>query len=61
MINQFDRAILRVLQQDGRISNVELAERVNLSESACLRRVRVLEKSGLIKGSKTCRRSWSVT
>ena len=50
MINQFDRAILRILQQEGRISNVELAERVNLSESACLRRVRVLEKSGLITG-----------
>ena len=50
MINQFDRAILKTLQQEGRISNVELAERVNLSESACLRRVRVLEKSGLIKG-----------
>jgi len=50
MLNQFDRAILSILQQEGRISNVELAERVNLSESACLRRVRVLEKSGLIKG-----------
>ena len=49
-LDKYDNAILGALQQDGRISNVELAERVNLSESACLRRVRVLEKSGLIKG-----------
>jgi DNA-binding Lrp family transcriptional regulator len=45
-----DHAILVALQADGRISNVDLAERVNLSESACLRRVRALEKTGLIKG-----------
>ncbi len=50
MIDQFDRAILAALQKNGRMSNVELAERVSLSESACLRRVRALEKSGLIKG-----------
>ncbi len=43
-----DRAILRDLQADGRLSNVELAERVNLSPSACLRRIRILEQSGLI-------------
>ena len=43
-------AILVALQADGRISNVDLADRVNLSESACLRRVRALEKTGLIKG-----------
>jgi len=49
-INRFDHAILVVLQSDGRISNVELADRVSLSESACLRRVRALQKSGLIKG-----------
>ena len=49
-INRSDHAILSVLQSDGRISNVDLADRVNLSESACLRRVRALEKSGLIKG-----------
>jgi DNA-binding Lrp family transcriptional regulator len=45
-----DRAILRELQKDGRISNVELAKRVNLSESACLRRVRALEDEGVIDG-----------
>jgi DNA-binding Lrp family transcriptional regulator len=45
-----DRAILTSLQQDGRLSNVELAEMVNLSPSACLRRIRMLEQSGLIEG-----------
>jgi len=41
---------VRVLQVDGRLSNVELAERISLSESATLRRVRVLEQVGLIEG-----------
>jgi len=45
-----DRTILREIQKDGRISNVELARRVNLSESACLRRVRALEDAGVIDG-----------
>ena len=45
-----DRAILRALMADGRLSNVELAEKVHLSPSACLRRVRMLEESGLIQG-----------
>lgn len=49
-IDRFDRAILRVLQAEGRIANSELAERVSLSESACLRRMRALEKLGLIEG-----------
>jgi DNA-binding Lrp family transcriptional regulator len=48
-LDRFDRRILAELQQDGRISNVQLASRVNLSESACLRRVRALEDSGLIR------------
>jgi Lrp/AsnC family leucine-responsive transcriptional regulator len=47
-IDKYDRAILEALQQDGRISNVQLAARVNLSESACLRRVRALEDEGYI-------------
>jgi len=46
--DRYDRAILDALQKDGRISNVQLATAVNLSESACLRRVRVLEESGMI-------------
>lgn len=45
-----EREILRLLQADGRLSNVALAERVGLSESPCLRRVKHLEQSGLIKG-----------
>ena len=43
-----DRAILGLLQEDGRIANVDLAEAVHLSPSACLRRVRRLEESGRI-------------
>ena len=45
-----DHKILRELRLDGRISNVALAERVNLSPSACLRRVQELERSGVIGG-----------
>jgi DNA-binding Lrp family transcriptional regulator len=45
-----DRAILRHLQADGRLPNVELAERVRLSASSCLRRVRALERAGVIRG-----------
>ena len=47
-MDKYDRAILEALQKDGRISNVQLAARVNLSESACLRRVRALEDEGYI-------------
>jgi len=49
-MDSVDRAILSHLEQDGRLANVELAERVNLSPSACLRRVRNLEQSGVIAG-----------
>jgi Lrp/AsnC family leucine-responsive transcriptional regulator len=49
-IDRFDRHILRVLQADGRISNQELADRIGLSPSPCLRRVRALEQSGIITG-----------
>jgi Lrp/AsnC family leucine-responsive transcriptional regulator len=45
-----DHRILRELGRDGRLSNVELARRVRMSESACLRRVRALEESGAIAG-----------
>lgn len=47
-MDTIDHRILRELQRDGRLSNVELAQRVALSESATLRRVRALEDSGLI-------------
>jgi len=49
-IDEVDRAILTVLDKYGRISNAELAERVGLSPSPCLRRVRRLEESGAIRG-----------
>lgn len=47
-LDAIDRAILRVLQADGKLSNVELAQRVHLSASACLRRVKALEDAGVI-------------
>ena len=49
-IDNRDRAILRELMRDGRLSNVDLADRVGLSASACLRRVRLMEESGVIAG-----------
>jgi len=49
-MDRFDREILAVLQQDGRISNQDLAERIGLSPSPCLRRVRALEEAGIIAG-----------
>ena len=49
-IDRIDQKILRVLSSDGRISNLALAERVNLSPSACMRRVAALERSGVITG-----------
>lgn len=49
-LDTYDRAILRKLQQEGRISNQDLAENVNLSPSPCLRRVRRLEEEGVIDG-----------
>ena len=45
-----DRKILNLLQAEGRMTNAELAERVHLSPSACLRRVRRLEDDGVIEG-----------
>jgi Lrp/AsnC family leucine-responsive transcriptional regulator len=48
-LDRYDRAILKLLQQDARITNTKLAERVSLSESACLRRVKALEETGLIE------------
>src|SRR5512142_532607 len=48
--DRIDRAILAVLQRDGRIANIDLAEEISLSPSACLRRVKALEASGIIEG-----------
>ena len=49
-IDRYDQQVLEILQVDGRINNQELAERIGLSPSPCLRRVRALEESGLIVG-----------
>ncbi|CBL44044.1 Bacterial regulatory protein, Lrp [gamma proteobacterium HdN1] len=49
-LDRYDRHILSLLQEDGRLTNQELAERIGLSPSPCLRRVRALEESGLITG-----------
>ena len=49
-LSEKDRHILTILQNDGRVSNQELAEKVGMSKSACWRRVRVLEEAGLIEG-----------
>lgn len=49
-LDKYDRLILGILQKDGRLSNQELADRISLSPSPCLRRVRHLEELGLIAG-----------
>ena len=50
VIDKIDQTILRELSRDGRISNLQLADRIGLSPSACLRRVQELERRGVIKG-----------
>ena len=49
-LDSIDRVILRHLQEEGRITNVELAERAGLTAPPCLRRVRALEEAGAIRG-----------
>jgi Lrp/AsnC family leucine-responsive transcriptional regulator len=49
-IDRYDRQILQVLQEDGRISNQDLADRIGLSPSPCLRRLRALEDAGIVTG-----------
>ena len=49
-LDAIDRQILKELQDDGRITNVELARRVGISAPPCLRRVRALQEAGYIKG-----------
>jgi Lrp/AsnC family transcriptional regulator, leucine-responsive regulatory protein len=50
VLDEIDRRLLKVLQSNGRISNQDLAERAGLSPSACLRRTRALESSGVVQG-----------
>ena len=52
-LDRLDKRILNELQQDGSISNLELAERIGLSPSPCARRVKQLEDAGIIKGQAT--------
>ncbi|VUD64213.1 Leucine-responsive regulatory protein [Thalassocella blandensis] len=49
-LDKYDYQILNILQREGRISNQELADRISLSPSPCLRRVRQLEEMGLVEG-----------
>jgi Lrp/AsnC family transcriptional regulator, leucine-responsive regulatory protein len=49
-LDRVDRRLLEVLQSEGRLSNVALAERVHLSPSPCLRRLKALEQAGVIDG-----------
>jgi DNA-binding Lrp family transcriptional regulator len=49
-LDRIDRRILRDLQDSGRMTNVELAERAEISAPPCLRRVRALEEAGVIRG-----------
>ena len=49
-LDRYDQAILQALQRDGRISNQDLADRIGLSPSPCLRRVRALEDAGIVSG-----------
>lgn len=49
-LDAYDRRILEALQQNGRLTNVELAEQIGLSPSPCLRRVRLMEEAGVIQG-----------
>ena len=53
-MDKYNERILHELENDGRITNAELAERVGLSASACLRRVQELENKGIIKGYRAC-------
>ena len=48
--DEFDLAILAALQDNARATNVEIADKVNLSPSPCLRRIRLLEEAGIVKG-----------
>ena len=49
-IDAYDRKILQALQEDGRLSNQDLADRIGLSPSPCLRRVKALEEAGVLTG-----------
>lgn len=62
-MDNVDRKIIRELQLNARLTNQELAERVNLSPSPCLRRVRKLEESGVLTGytARVCQESYGLS
>ncbi|WP_019557800.1 Lrp/AsnC family transcriptional regulator [Thiomicrorhabdus arctica] len=53
VLDYYDKAILNTLQNNGRLSNLEIADKIGLSPSACLRRFKALETSGVILGYRT--------
>lgn len=65
ILDQIDRRILAELQEDGRMTNVELARRAGISAPPCLRRVRRLEEAGIIRGyhadSDPQKLGWEIT
>ena len=65
VLDVIDRRILAELQEDGRMTNVELARRAGISAPPCLRRVRRLEEAGIIRGyhadSDPHKLGWSIT
>ena len=52
-LDNYDKAILNALQENGRLANQEIADQIGLSPSACLRRFKALEESGVITGYRT--------
>ena len=60
-LDAIDRRILATLQEDGRITNIELSRRAGISAPPCLRRVRALEEAGVIRGyhADTDPQSWA--
>ena len=50
-LDRYDRLILKILQEDGRISNQQLADQVGLSTAACWRRVKALDERGILKNT----------
>ena len=52
-LDNYDKAILNALQENGRLTNQEVADQIGLSPSACLRRFKALEESGIILGYRT--------
>jgi len=52
-LDKYDKSILQALQDNGRLSNQEIADKIGLSPSACLRRFKALEEAGIIMGYRT--------